>query len=123
MVYLVTCASKLTQFQHAAEKLAEKYEASNRELVTKVEDLNKHVNDLAQQRIKLQGENNELLKELHDVKVQLDNVQHVKHQLAQQLEEARRRLEDAERVSPSCLLPDTNPTATFQFATFFTLAY
>lgn len=57
------------------------------------------MNDLAQQRQRLQVENNELLKEIHDQKVQLDNLQHVKYQLAQQLEEARRRLEDAERVN------------------------
>lgn len=81
-----------------AEKAAEKFEAQARDAMNKVEDLNKHVNDLAQQRTRLQVENNDLMKELHDVKVQMDNLQHVKQQLAQQLEEARRRLEDAERV-------------------------
>lgn len=84
--------------QHVAEKAAEKYEAQSRDLQGKVEELNKHVNDLAQQRQRLQQENNDILKDLHETKVQVDNLQHLKHQLAQQLEEARRRLEDAERV-------------------------
>ncbi|RCN41080.1 hypothetical protein ANCCAN_12963 [Ancylostoma caninum] len=89
----------LAGFLHAAEKAAERFEAQTIELSNKVEDLNRHVNDLAQQRQRLQAENNDLLKEVHDQKVQLDNLQHVKYTLAQQLEEARRRLEDAERVS------------------------
>lgn len=65
--------------QHAAEKAAERFEAQANDLANKVEDLNKHVNDLAQQRQRLQVENNELLKEVHDQKVQLDNLQHVKY--------------------------------------------
>ncbi|VDL64086.1 unnamed protein product [Nippostrongylus brasiliensis] len=87
----------LSTIQHTAEKAAERFEAQTIELSNKVEDLNRHVNDLAQQRQRLQAENNDLLKEVHDQKVQLDNLQHVKYTLAQQLEEARRRLEDAER--------------------------
>lgn len=110
MIFICKC------LQHIAEKAAEKYETQCRDLGNKVDDLQKHVNDLAGQRQRLQvikfcpamflykhsclqNENNELLKELHDNKVQIDNLQYVKHQLAQQLEEARRRLEDAERVS------------------------
>jgi hypothetical protein len=45
-------------FKHAAEKAAERFEAQAIDLANKVEDLNKHVNDLAQQRQRLQAENN-----------------------------------------------------------------
>lgn len=50
--------------QHLAEKAAERFEAQTIELANKVEDLNRHVNELAQQRQRLQAENNDLLKEV-----------------------------------------------------------
>ncbi|EJW70402.1 hypothetical protein WUBG_18690, partial [Wuchereria bancrofti] len=49
---------------HVAEKAAERFEAQTIDLSNKVEDLNRHVNDLAQQRQRLQAENNDLLKEV-----------------------------------------------------------
>ncbi|ETN72780.1 hypothetical protein NECAME_13730 [Necator americanus] len=59
---------------HAAEKAAERFEAQTIELSNKVEDLNRHVNDLAQQRQRLQAENNDLLKKKKPLRPQLEQI-------------------------------------------------
>jgi chromosome segregation ATPase len=75
VIELTATIDQVQKEKHAAEKAAERFEQQAIDLANKVEDLNKHVNDLAQQRQRLQAENNELLKEVHDQKVQLDNLQ------------------------------------------------
>ncbi|MCP9260509.1 Paramyosin [Dirofilaria immitis] len=117
VIELTATIDQLQKDKHLAEKAAERFEAQTIELSNKVEDLNRHVNDLAQQRQLAKiiiiiviinsdnnngnnnnnNNNNNNDNNNNNNNIQLDNLQHVKYQLAQQLEEARRRLEDAER--------------------------
>lgn len=64
VTFLPRHVSNILLLKHIAERAAERFEAQTIELSNKVEDLNKHVNELAQQRQRLQAENNDLLKEV-----------------------------------------------------------
>ncbi|VDL87299.1 unnamed protein product [Nippostrongylus brasiliensis] len=71
VIELTATIDQVQKDKHTAEKAAERFEAQTIELSNKVEDLNRHVNDLAQQRQRLQAENNDLLKvSIHSLKIQ-----------------------------------------------------
>ena len=54
VIEMTASVDQVQKEKHIAEKAAEKYEQQSRELGNKVDDLQKHVNDLAAQRQRLQ---------------------------------------------------------------------
>ncbi|VDP39993.1 unnamed protein product [Soboliphyme baturini] len=93
VIELTASIDQLQKDKHLAEKAAEKFEMLSRDLQNKVEDLLKNIDDVSQQRQRLQQENSDILKDLHDSK-ERSQMQAQFHQVQLELDSVTASLEE-----------------------------
>ena len=82
----------------AAEKAAKSLENQLNELSAKLDESNRNIAELNNQRSRSSSEAADLAQQLEDAESQIAQLNRAKQQLAAQLDEAKRALEDESRV-------------------------